>query len=85
MNNNHNNKLIKLESLDNVQQIGKLQELSLDEVASIQGGMMAEGFPPLTAEEYKRLIELFNKDNSTKYPPKNTDGIISFPGLPVIL
>ena len=59
MNNNHKNKLIKLESLDNAQQIGKLQELSKDEVASIQGGFGVGGFLDLTEEQKEELGKLW--------------------------
>lgn len=39
MNNNHTRKLIELKSLDNTQTKCKLQNLSSEEISSIQGGL----------------------------------------------
>ena len=56
MNNNHTKKPIKLESLDNIQIEGKLQELNLEEVSFIQGGLSIEGEPFSISQEKGRII-----------------------------
>lgn len=67
MNDNQTKKLIKLESLDNIQIEDKQQELSLEEVYLIQGGRC--GTTPITISPIEQLQEIFGNPRIPKCPP----------------